>query len=46
MKNEDIASILIEIKEYLEMKKVPFKPRAYEKAAEVISGMEENVSDA
>jgi len=46
MKNEDIASILIEIKEYLEIKKVPFKPRAYEKAAEVISGMEENVSDA
>src|SRR3989344_7973416 len=36
MKNAEIAKILYEIGEYLEMEGVAFKPRAYEKAAEAI----------
>lgn len=43
--NQEIARILAEIGEYLEMRDVPFKPRAYEKAAQIISGMEENLAD-
>lgn len=43
--NQEIARLLAEIGEYLEMQDVPFKPRAYEKAAQVISGMEESVAD-
>ncbi len=45
MNNQEIAGVLREIGEYLEMDDVPFKPRAYEKAAEVVSGMEEEVSE-
>src|SRR5689334_6987029 len=36
MKNGEIARILYEIGEYLEMEGVAFKPRAYEKAAEAV----------
>jgi DNA polymerase (family 10) len=43
--NQTIAKILSEIGEYLEMQGVPFKPRAYEKAALVISGLEEEVAE-
>ncbi len=43
--NAAIAEILREIGEYLDMQKVPFKPRAYEKAAQVIDGLEEEVAD-
>jgi DNA polymerase (family 10) len=43
--NAAIAEILREIGEYLDMQKVPFKPRAYEKAAQVIDGLEEEVSE-
>lgn len=43
--NQTIAKILSEIGEYLEMQSVPFKPRAYEKAALVISGLEEEVAE-
>ncbi|HVN26490.1 MAG TPA: DNA polymerase/3'-5' exonuclease PolX [Candidatus Paceibacterota bacterium] len=43
--NAAIAEILREIGEYLEMQKVPFKPRAYEKAAQVIDGLEEEVAE-
>jgi len=42
--NQKIAEIFYEIAEYLNMKNIPFKPRAYEKAAEVLEGLEENVS--
>jgi len=42
--NQKIAEIFYEIAEYLSMKNIPFKPRAYEKAAEVLEGLEENVS--
>src|ERR1700727_2466121 len=41
--NSAIAEILREIGEYLEMQKVPFKPRAYEKAAQTIDGLEREV---
>jgi len=43
--NSEIAKILREISEYLEMQDIPFKPQAYEKAAEVIEGLEEEVSE-
>jgi DNA polymerase (family X) len=43
--NQFIAKILREIAEYLEMQDIPFKPRAYEKVAEVIDGLEEEVAD-
>jgi DNA polymerase (family 10) len=45
MKNEDIAKILYEMALYLEMKEVAFKPRAYEKAAQSIEALEEDISD-
>jgi DNA polymerase (family 10) len=43
--NQSTAEILKQIGEYLAMKEVPFKPRAYEKAALVISELEEEVAD-
>ncbi len=43
--NEDIAKILRSVGEYLEMQEVAFKPRAYEKVADVITGLEEGVGD-
>ncbi len=43
--NQSIAEILKEIAEYLEMYDVPFKPRAYEKVAGVIAGLEEEVEE-
>jgi len=45
MKNEEIAKILYEIGEYLEMKGVAFKPRAYEKAGYAVENLEEEVSE-
>ncbi len=43
--NNEIAKILKEIGEYLEMEDVPFKPRAYEKAAGIIEGLDEELTD-
>ncbi|MBU6500417.1 MAG: DNA polymerase/3'-5' exonuclease PolX [Patescibacteria group bacterium] len=43
--NRIIAEILSEISIYLEMQDVPFKPRAYEKVAEIIGGLEEEARD-
>jgi DNA polymerase (family 10) len=43
--NQSIAAVLREIGEYLAMQNIPFKPRAYEKAAGVIEGLEEEVAD-
>ncbi|MGC9968302.1 MAG: DNA polymerase/3'-5' exonuclease PolX [Minisyncoccia bacterium] len=43
--NQSIAELLREIGEYLAMQEVPFKPRAYEKAAGIIEGLEEEVAD-
>ncbi len=43
--NQEIARILVEIGEYLEMQGVAFKPRAYQKVAETISSFEEEVGE-
>lgn len=43
--NQEISKILYEIGEYLEMKNIPFKPRAYEKAAYSIENLEEEISE-
>ena len=43
--NAAIAEILREIGEYLDMQKVPFKPRAYEKAAQTIDALETEVAE-
>jgi len=43
--NQEIAEILRQIAEYLEMQKVLFKPRAYQKVAQVIESLEENVAE-
>jgi DNA polymerase (family 10) len=45
MKNPDIARILREISAFLDMQGVPFKPRAYEKAALSVSALEEPVEE-
>jgi DNA polymerase (family 10) len=44
--NQDIARILGDIAAYLAMQAVPFKPRAYERAAETISELEDEVARA
>lgn len=44
--NQSIGELLREIGEYLAMQEVPFKPRAYGKAAEAIEGLEDGVADA
>ncbi len=43
--NAEIAEILYEIAQYLEMQDIPFKPRAYEKVAGTIEGLEEEVTE-
>lgn len=43
MINQEIAKILSEIAIYLEMQGVAFKPRAYEKAAEAIIGLDKDL---
>lgn len=43
--NQSIAGLLREIGEYLAMQNIPFKPRAYERAAGVIEGLEEEVAE-
>jgi len=43
--NKKIADIFYEIAEYLEMEDVAFKPRAYERAAQVIETMSEEAYD-
>jgi len=45
VKNQDIAKILREIGMYLEIKGIPFKPQAYEKAALSIESLSEGVED-
>jgi len=45
MENRDVARILAEISEYLDMKDTPFKPRAYSKAADAVRDLEESVQD-
>ena len=45
MTNDEIAKILYEISEYLEMEGTLFKPRAYQKVAQTIEGLEESVKE-
>jgi DNA polymerase (family 10) len=42
--NKAIADILRQIGEYLAMRQEPFKPRAFEKAAEAVGTLEEEIS--
>ena len=42
--NQSIAEVLRQIGEYLAMQQVPFKPRAFEKAAETVSALEEELA--
>ena len=42
--NQSVAEILRQIGEYLEMQHVQFKPRAFDKAAETVGALEEEVS--
>ncbi|MCX6764751.1 MAG: hypothetical protein NTU58_03590 [Candidatus Nealsonbacteria bacterium] len=44
MANNKLAKILYEISELLKIKSVPFKPRAYEKAAKSLENLKEDVS--
>lgn len=44
-KNQKVAEILFHISEYLAMQNIPFKPRAYEKAGEGVSSLEEDISE-
>ncbi|MBI3950999.1 MAG: DNA polymerase/3'-5' exonuclease PolX [Acidobacteria bacterium] len=44
MRNRDIAQVFDEIARYLDMEGVPFKPRAYEKAARTIEAMTESLA--
>lgn len=45
MKNVEIAQILGEIGEYLQMQSVSFKPRAYQRAASTIHDLSEELED-
>ncbi|QQG46051.1 MAG: DNA polymerase/3'-5' exonuclease PolX [Candidatus Niyogibacteria bacterium] len=45
MANQELAKIFFEMAELLEMKEVPFKPRAFEKAAHSIEALDEDVGD-
>jgi DNA polymerase (family 10) len=45
MKNQEVAQLLFEIGEFLDLQEIPFKPAAYQQAAIAIDNMEEDVSD-
>lgn len=45
MKNQEIAKILYEIADFLEMEEVPFKPYAYQKAALALETLGEDVEE-
>ncbi|MBI2038848.1 MAG: DNA polymerase/3'-5' exonuclease PolX [Candidatus Niyogibacteria bacterium] len=45
MKNGELAKIFFEMAELLAMKEVPFKPRAFEKAAHSLEALGEDVAD-
>lgn len=43
MTNQHISDVLNEISQRLEVKEIPFKPQAYEKAASAIAGLDKSV---
>ncbi|MFA5013141.1 MAG: DNA polymerase/3'-5' exonuclease PolX [Candidatus Paceibacterota bacterium] len=45
MKNQEIAKILFEIGDFLELNEVPFKPKAYQQAAIALDALEEDVAE-
>ena len=45
MINHDLAKLLFEIGDFLELQEVPFKPKAYQQAAIVIDSLSEDVSN-
>jgi DNA polymerase (family 10) len=45
MKNQEVAQILFEIGEFLELGEIPFKPAAYQQAAIAIDNMENDILD-
>lgn len=45
MKNQEVAQILFEIGEFLELQEIPFKPAAYQQAAIAIDNMEGDIAD-
>lgn len=45
MKNQDVADILYEIADFLEIQDVDFKPRAYRRAARNIEALNEDIVD-
>ena len=45
MTNQEIAKILYEISEYLEMESEPFKPRAYQKVAQAVESLEKETKE-
>ncbi len=45
MKNQEVAQILFEIGEFLDLQEIPFKPAAYQQAAIAIDNMEEDIAD-
>jgi len=45
VKNKEVADILYEIADFLEMQDVDWKPRAYRKAARNIEGLSESIED-
>ena len=45
MKNHEVAELLNEIADLLEIQDVQFKPRAYRKAAFVIDGLSEDIEE-
>lgn len=45
MKNQEVAQILFQIGEFLDLQEVPFKPQAYQQAAIAIDNMEDDILD-
>lgn len=45
MRNSEVAKILSNIADFLEMEGVAFKPRAYDRAAEAVGGLDEDLSN-
>ncbi|MDD4661848.1 MAG: DNA polymerase/3'-5' exonuclease PolX [Candidatus Pacebacteria bacterium] len=45
MKNEELAKILFELGEYLEIENIPFKPRAYQSAAISLDNLDKDIEE-
>jgi len=45
MKNKQVAQLLYEVAEILEIQEIPFKPRAYERAAMAVESLSEDITN-